>query len=151
MNILIDFDGTVVTHNFPDIGEDIGSVPVLKELINNGHNLILFTMRSNVTNPWASDPDLVLESGQYLTEAIAWFEANDIPLYGIQINPTQASWTTSPKPYGHLIIDDTCLGIPMIYPPNIPEYFNKPITTDRPFVDWVKVREMLIERKFIKI
>ena len=46
MDICIDFDGTCVKHEFPEIGEDIGAAPVLKELIANGHRLILFTMRS---------------------------------------------------------------------------------------------------------
>ena len=48
MDIVIDFDGTVVTHEFPKIGRDIGAVPVLKELVANGHRLILFTMRSDI-------------------------------------------------------------------------------------------------------
>lgn len=47
MNILIDFDGTCVTHNHPTIGEEIGAVPVLKALVAKGHNLILFTMRGS--------------------------------------------------------------------------------------------------------
>ena len=33
MVIALDFDGTVVTHEYPYIGEDIGAVPVLKELV----------------------------------------------------------------------------------------------------------------------
>ena len=28
--IAIDFDGTVVTHEYPKVGRDIGAVPVLK-------------------------------------------------------------------------------------------------------------------------
>lgn len=48
MDIILDFDGTVVTNEFPWIGEDIGAVPVLKELVECGHNLILFTMRSDM-------------------------------------------------------------------------------------------------------
>jgi hypothetical protein len=44
----IDFDGTVVTHDFPKIGKDIGAVPVLRKLVDNGHKLILFTMRSDI-------------------------------------------------------------------------------------------------------
>ena len=47
MEICIDFDGTCVTHDFPKVGKDIGAIPVLKKLIENGHNLILFTMRSD--------------------------------------------------------------------------------------------------------
>ena len=50
MIIAIDFDGTCVTHEFPKIGKDIGAIPVLKELTNKGHKLILFTMRSNRTD-----------------------------------------------------------------------------------------------------
>jgi hypothetical protein len=40
MEINIDFDGTCVTHDFPNIGTDIG-IPVLKKLVANGHKLIL--------------------------------------------------------------------------------------------------------------
>ena len=29
MDILIDFDGTCVAHEFPKVGKDIGAVPVL--------------------------------------------------------------------------------------------------------------------------
>ena len=43
--IAVDFDGTVVTHAYPEIGDDAGAVPVLKELTDNGCRLILFTMR----------------------------------------------------------------------------------------------------------
>ena len=46
MKIGIDFDGTCVTHEYPKIGKDIGAVPVLKELVEKGHKLILNTMRS---------------------------------------------------------------------------------------------------------
>ena len=46
MDICIDFDGTCVTHEFPIIGRDIGAVPILKSLVDSGHRLILFTMRS---------------------------------------------------------------------------------------------------------
>ena len=46
MNILIDFDGTCVTHQFPKVGEDIGAAQVLRDLVENGHHLILFTMRA---------------------------------------------------------------------------------------------------------
>jgi len=122
MDILIDFDGTVVTHVWPEIGEDIGAVPVLKELVAKGHNLILFTMRS----------------GESLDEAVNWFKKNEIPLYGIQTNPTQHTWTTSPKAYGQLIIDDICLGIPLV----------KKMST-RPYVDWVKVKEILIQKEIL--
>lgn len=51
----IDFDGTVVTHDFPKIGKDIGAVPILKRLVDNGHKLILFTMRSDIDEVTSDD------------------------------------------------------------------------------------------------
>ncbi len=133
-DILIDFDGTCVTHEFPKVGKDIGSIPVLKRLIQNGHNLILFTMRSD----YGVDEGL-FESG--LTDAVNWFKNNNIPLYGVQTNPTQNKWTTSPKAYGHLIIDDTCLGIPLI----------KDSLSSRPYVNWSEVESMLVRNGYLKI
>lgn len=47
MIIAVDFDGTCVTHEFPEVGKDIGAVPVLKELVKKGHKIILYTMRSH--------------------------------------------------------------------------------------------------------
>lgn len=47
MIIAVDFDGTCVTHEFPKVGKDIGAVPVLKKLIEKGHKIILYTMRSH--------------------------------------------------------------------------------------------------------
>ena len=47
MVIAVDFDGTCVTHEFPKVGKDIGAVPVLKKLVEKGHQIILHTMRSH--------------------------------------------------------------------------------------------------------
>jgi len=137
MEILIDFDGTVVTHDFPNIGKDIGAVPVLKRLIEKGHNLILFTMRSDIENPASDNPLIVNQSGDYLTQAIKWFKDNGIELYGINTNPTQHKWTTSPKAYGNLLLDDIAIGVPLIYNNSI---------SSRPFVNWSIVEKMLEER-----
>jgi len=134
IDIVIDFDGTCVTHDFPKVGKDIGAVPVLKRLVEAGHNLILFTMRSDISNPTSKDPDIHCQGGKYLTDAVNWFKKHDIPLYGIQSNPDQKSWTTSPKAYGHLIIDDAALGCPLKFDENI---------SNRPFVDWEKVQQYL--------
>lgn len=137
MDICIDFDGTCVTHDFPEIGKDIGAVPVLKELVENGHRLILFTMRSDRKKKKKVNGEEIVVEENVLTEAVQWFEDNGIPLYGIQKNPTQRFWTSSPKAYGHLYIDDANLGCPLIYDENV---------SDRPFVDWLSVRVMLMEK-----
>lgn len=115
MYIAVDFDGTCVTHEYPNIGKDIGAVPVLKKLADRGYKIILNTMRS----------------GKELSDAVKWFEENEISLYGINNNPTQKSWTTSPKVYAHIYIDDAALGCPLKMVPSI---------SDRPYVDWKKVK-----------
>lgn len=140
MEICIDFDGTCVTHEFPNIGEDIGAVPVLKEIVSNGHNLILFTMRSDVEEPRSYDKEILEQAGMYLSDAEVWFKVNDIPLHGVNANPNQHTWTKSPKAYGHLYIDDAALGCPLIYPEG-----------KRPHADWSAIREMLIGRDIIKL
>lgn len=119
--IAIDFDGTCVTHEYPRIGRDIGAIPVLKKLREEGHDLILFTMRS----------------GEPLQEAVEWLKKQGIDLYGINVNPTQSDWTKSPKAYAQIYIDDAALGCPLIYPKNLKE---------RAYVDWEKVEEWLIEK-----
>ena len=134
MEICIDFDGTCVTHEFPKVGKDIGALPVLNKIANAGHNLILFTMRSDIEEVTSNDYGIHKQAGNYLTDAVNWFKENNIKLYGINTNPSQTSWTKSPKAYGQLYIDDAALGCPLIYNPEI---------SDRPFVDWTKVEEML--------
>lgn len=135
MEICIDFDGTCVTHEFPRVGKDIGAVPVLQKLVKSGHNLILFTMRNNCENNtgFSSEfPEII--NGNHLDDAVEWFKNNDIHLFGINRNPTQDTWTKSPKAYAQLYIDDAALGCPLV--------FNE-VVSNRPFVDWVKVEEML--------
>lgn len=115
MIIAVDFDGTCVTHEYPNVGKNIGAEIVLKALTDEGHGLILYTMRDHPADNSVQDP---------LQEAIDWFSQNDIPLFGINENPTQKSWTTSPKPYAHLYIDDAALGMLTIK------------LGRKPFVDW---------------
>lgn len=141
MTFNIDFDGTVVTHAFPHVGKDIGAVPVLKKLTEAGHQLILFTMRSDRSeNKETGDSTIMDVTGNFLKDAVNWFKENDIPLYGIQANPTQHNWTTSPKSYAEIMIDDSALGCPLLFDAEI---------SPRPFVDWKKVEEILTKEGII--
>ena len=118
MIIAVDFDGTCVDHKFPELGEDVPhAVDVLKELIEEGHKIILYTMRS----------------GKYLESAIQWFKIRDIKLSGIQYENHQSEWTSSNKCYANLYIDDAALGAPLTYKEG-------PI----PMIDWIKVRSILL-------
>lgn len=139
ISINIDFDGTVVTHDFPRVGKDIGSQKVLKKLVENGHQLILFTMRDDTPDSM-NEYYQITPGNRYLSDAINWFKDNDIPLYGIQSNPTQLQWTTSPKSYAELLIDDTALGCPLKFDLSI---------SNRPFVDWIEVEKLLIQQKIL--
>lgn len=116
MIIAIDFDGSCVSHEFPDVGPDAPlAVQTLKDLVALDHRLILWTMRS----------------GRPLEDARDWFIKNGISLWGTQRNPEQDVWTSSPKAYAHLYIDDAAFGCPLIHP----EGFR------RPCVDWAAVRK----------
>ena len=130
----IDFDGTCVTHEFPNIGKDVGAVPVLRDIVKAGHKLILFTMRSNMQSGTVREPGLQPTFGSHLDAAVNWFKENDIKLYGIQKNPTQLNWTTSPKSYAELMIDDSALGCPLVFKKEISE---------RPFACWETIERYL--------
>jgi hypothetical protein len=117
MIIAIDFDGTCVTHDYPKIGKDIGAAIFLRLMVENGHKLILWTMRSGIP----------------LEEAVKWFDINGIKLWGINQNPDQ-NWTTSPKAFAQLYIDDAGLGCPLTVDERI---------SPRPFANWPSIAMML--------
>jgi hypothetical protein len=116
--IAVDFDGTCVTHEYPNVGKEIGAVQVLKRITDAGNKIILFTMRS----------------GKELQDAVNWFKQNNIPLFGINENPEQHTWTESPKPYAHMYIDDAGFGCPLL--------FNDEISS-RGFVNWQIIESSL--------
>jgi hydroxymethylpyrimidine pyrophosphatase-like HAD family hydrolase len=123
--IAVDFDGTVVTHDYPKVGTDIPDcVEVLRDLVSHGHQLIINTMRD----------------GKELEDAVNWYKKHEIPVFGINHNPTQSEWTTSPKVYAQLYIDDAALGSPVTH---------NGILSKRPYVDWIKVRTYLVYHDFI--
>ena len=127
--IVLDFDGTVVKHRYPAVGEDIGAVPVLRRLVANGHRLLLNTMRSRDS-----------EGEDTLEPAVEWFAANQIPLYGVNENPSQKEWTSSPKVYGHIYIDDAAIGAPLIT-------YNSNFAPHRPYICWDNMYEYINEKK----
>lgn len=137
MIIAVDFDGTCVTHDYPKVGKDIGAIPVLRRLTDAGHQLILFTMRSYMHGV---SPVTNKDENGGLSDAVKWFKDNNIPLWAVNENPDQRSWTESPKPYAQLYIDDAALGCPCYY---------KPETHSRPFVNWNCIEELLQQKGLI--
>ena len=115
--IAIDFDGTIVTHDYPRVGKPI---PLAKEVINmltdNGHLCFLWTMRDNDT----------------LEAAKKYCKDNGIMLCNYNQSPDQFS--NSPKQYATIYIDDAALGCPLRYD----GYMSR-----RPYVDWYRIAGML--------
>lgn len=118
--IAIDCDGTLVTHSYPEIGYDIGAWPWLHQARDLGAKFILWTMRSE----------------SFLEEAVEMCKFNSIPLFGVNCNREQGSWTTSQKAYANLYIDDAALGCPLKIDKKL---------SHRPFVDWSKAGPMLLD------
>lgn len=117
MYIAIDFDGTIVDHRYPEIGKPVpGAIDWIKRFQAAGAKVILWTMRSDSRN-----------DGPTLTQAVDYLRGNGIELFGVNGNPTQGEWTTSPKAFAHLYIDDAALGCPLR---------ENPRAGGRPFVDW---------------
>ena len=68
MTIAIDFDGTIVEHKYPKIGDEIPfATDTLKMLIKDGHRLILWSVRE----------------GDLLQEAVDWCHARGVEFWAV--------------------------------------------------------------------
>ena len=115
----IDFDGTIVTHKFPAIGEPVpGALKTIRALKQNGHLLFLWTMRG-----YQDRFPMVLE------EAKGFCRQNNIDFHGYNESPAQFS--DSKKQYAQIYIDDAALGCPL------------KLWHDCQVVDWEKVAREL--------
>lgn len=97
LNIGVDFDCTCVRQaKFPAFGQDVpDAVETLQGLVDAGHKIILWTVRS----------------GPSLDLAVKWFEERGIELYAVNKKPGQKNYSLSPKIDYDLLIDDKAFGI----------------------------------------
>lgn len=117
LTIAVDFDGTIVEHVFPAIGKPVpGAFAWMKRWQKAGARLILWTMRSDGQS-----------AGNVLSQAVQFCRDHGVEFFAVNMNPEQAAWTTSPKAYAQVYIDDAAHGCPL-RPPRI--------TGGRPSVDW---------------
>ena len=101
MIVGVDFDGTICEHDHPHIGAPVpGALGVLRQMQAAGDRIILWTMRS----------------GDSLDRAVWYLREAGIELWGINRNPEQDSWSSSPKAYCQVYIDDAALGCPLVHP-----------------------------------
>jgi len=149
MIIGIDFDGTIVKHEFPKIGGEIPHCKrVIKRLIANGHQIVLWTMRSDRLEHDENDNDVEC---LYLQEALDHcIDVIDFKPWGVNSNPDQGQWTSSPKAYCQVYIDDAALGCPLIYPRTTTVLMSEQDLV-RPYVDWLAVEAQLAKRGYFEV
>lgn len=100
MVIAVDFDGTIVEHRYPEIGEERPfATEILKMLIADRHKLILWTVRE----------------GKLLEEAIKWCEDRGVTFYAVNSDSSERfneakSKNFSCKLNADVFIDDCNIG-----------------------------------------
>lgn len=147
----VDFDGTVVDHQFFKVGKEVPhAVRILKLLQANGHRIMLWTMRSH-EQPHILDDGTISEDTTVLQAAINWFEERGITLWGVNKNPDQ-HWSTSNKQYCNFYIDDAAVGCPLIYPAGGYKVSEVDHNTphERPYVNWLMVERFFIRHGIIQ-
>lgn len=96
--IAVDFDGTLVEHRYPQIGEEISfAVDTLKMIQSEGHRLILWSVRE----------------GSLLEEAVTWCKERGLTFYAVNRNypeETPEDELYSRKLKADLFIDDRNVG-----------------------------------------
>lgn len=110
MRIAVDFDGTIVLHEFPRIGSPVPfAFHWLRRWKEAGATLILWTVRNGTTLNEAVR--FLLDKQGFVFDAVNEF-------------PGDAAWSGSPKVYANLYVDDAAFGCPLVQ------------AVPRSFVDW---------------
>lgn len=99
MTIAVDFDGTIVRHRYPKIGEELPfATQTLRMLIEDRHKLILWSVRE----------------GQLLDEAVEWCRERGVEFYAVNRDYPEEDVTKnihfSRKLKADLWIDDRNVG-----------------------------------------
>jgi hypothetical protein len=97
MKIAVDFDGTIVEHKYPEIGEEfLFAIETIKELQRQQHLIILWTFRS----------------GKYLDEAVEYCRKRGLEFYAVNKNYPEeiVDENGSRKINVDLFIDDRNIG-----------------------------------------
>lgn len=99
MIIAVDFDGTIVEHKYPAIGQEIPfATDTLRQLIQDRHKLILWSVRE----------------GKLLDEAVEWCRQRGVEFYAVNKDFPEEKQTPehhySRKIKADIFIDDRNLG-----------------------------------------
>ena len=98
MKIAVDFDGTIVEHEYPKIGKEMAyAFTTLKELQKQGHHIILWTFRS----------------GKKLDEAVEYCRKNGLDFFAVNESESNEDFDSekmSRKIDADIFIDDRNIG-----------------------------------------
>ena len=100
MIIAVDFDGTIVEHKYPEIGEEIPfATETLKMLIKDHHRLILWSVRE----------------GKLLEDAVNWCKERGIEFWAVNLDYPEENGTDNNNHYSRKLkadcfIDDRNVG-----------------------------------------
>ena len=96
MIIAVDFDGTIVEHEYPKIGKPIAfAIETLLQLQKDGHTLLMWSVRE----------------GKMLQEAVDYCESKGLKFFAANKNyPEEDPATASRKLNAEVFIDDRNLG-----------------------------------------
>ena len=99
MTIAVDFDGTIVEHRYPKIGEEIPfATETLRMFIRDRHKLVLWTVRE----------------GELLDEAVAWCRERGVEFYAVNRDYPEETIENNPhfsrKLKVDVFIDDRNIG-----------------------------------------
>ena len=99
--IAVDFDGTIVEHQFPEIGAPkMDTIEFLRRQHARGTKIILHTCREDMENgKWTG----------YLTKAIDWCILNDVPID--EYNTNSGVEFGGRKIYADIYIDDRAVNV----------------------------------------
>lgn len=130
--VAVDFDGTIVEHQFPDVGPPVPhAFHWMLQWQAAGARLILWTMRSDGRTGTGR------ENGPVLTDAVRFCQENGVTFWAVNENPDQHSWTKSPKAYAHVYVDDAAAGCPLRESSRMGW---------RPYLDWAAVGPAVLEQ-----
>ena len=129
MTIYLDFDGTVVEHQYPALGaENPHAFRVIRTLQDKGHSIILNTYRADLNDGSLEEALAFLNDSAHGLDTISKSTAK-------KIHPGPFDLTESLR-FDKLYIDDIAEGIPLI--PNR-------IIANGFMVDWLAVEHALIQ------
>lgn len=133
MNIYLDFDGTVVEHDYPQIGKlNPNSLEVIKKLQDAGHTIILNTMRVEFDDGSMQEAFDFINHNQSI-KGIKIFRQTEHKIY-------PPSWNLD-KIKDEIYIDDIAANIPLIKATEVEGFM----------VDWVEIERQLVGKSILEM